>query len=189
MDATRRTSSPETTASAQQRLGQALRQLAEATRQQPSPAELRIAHADVARVLLGGLQDPARAEWHLQQALASARKDEDTRNALDLLCQLGRAAWHVAVHAERQGDHAQSRICLNRARDYCFEAIQALGSVHDAPFEARLLDRIAHVLADCGDQDDAEALLMRARRLLMSPAEAARTLDACPLVSAFGALG
>ena len=154
-----------------------------------SPDRHCAAHAEVAQCLLLLAHDAAQAEWHLQQALHWARKGGDASTAADLLCRLGATAFQIALHHERLGDHGRSRVCLNRARDYAFEAVQGLPGVPERNAEAALLERIAAVLSDCGDGEDAQSLLDRAKRLTLSPAEAARTMDGCPVVSAFGLQG
>lgn len=143
------------------------------------------AHATVAACLMDRT-DVSQAEWHWQQALRLARVDSQTDVILDILCALGRTAFGNAQAAERVGDHALARVALNRARDYCFEGVQELHAVQNRELEAAALHRIAAILADCGDVEDADALRDRARRVALSPEEAARILHGCPRVSAFG---
>ena len=166
----------------------ALRALGELAQAPATPDQHCAAHTDVAQCLLDRTQDAAQAEWHLQQALLWARKGDDAPTVIDLLCRLGAVAFRIAQQHERLGDHGCSRVCLNRARDCSFEAVQTLHRIPDRRAEAMFLERIAAVLSDCGDGEDAQALIDRARRLSLSPAEAARMMDGCPVVSAFGAL-
>ena len=171
------------------RLGVAMRALEAVAQTAASPDQHCAAHAEVAQCLLSQTHDASQAEWHLQQALHWARKGGDLVTAVDLLCRLGATAFQIAQLHERVGDHGRSRVCLNRARDYSFEAVQGLHGMPDRGAEAALLTRIATVLTDCGDGEDAQALLDRARRITLGPAEAARAMDGCPVVSAFGPLG
>ena len=145
------------------------------------------AHVSVATLLMERAE-AARAEWHWQQALGWARLQSQTEVVLDILCAVSHTAFRAAQDAERKGDHGQARVALNRARDYCFEGVRQLHSVQDRDLEATALRRIAAVLADCGDAEDAESLRHRARRVALSPSDAAHMMDGCPRVSAFSAL-
>lgn len=122
------------------------------------------AHAGVAVCWLERA-DVVQAEWHLQQALRWARLHGEPDIELDTLCAMAGTAFKVAQYHERAGDHGQARMALNRTRDACFEGVQVVTKLREVHLQATMLTRLAEVLHDCGDQDDAQALRERARQL------------------------
>lgn len=145
-------------------LAQALRRLDEAELDH-RPLDMTRALAQVGRCY-GALGETAAAEWYLQQALRWARVLNGGDHAVDLLGDLAEVAATVAQEALAADDPERARAARDRARDHAFEAAVAVRLCADAARQATVLQRVARVLAMCGDQADAAALQERADGLL-----------------------
>lgn len=105
------------------------------------------------------------AEDTLRQALRTARRCGSSQKLAGVLTELAQVA---SLHALDLKDHDPStaRVSRDRARDSAFEASALIHKHAQAAWAAPALMAVSDVLLQCGDQDDAAAMRLRAQSWL-----------------------